>query len=244
MNNNTLPVRRASHHHLLGLTGHAGVGKDTVADLLVAHARFRKLAFADALRGEIANAFSLSLDDLSTPHLKNVETVGLRMRLAPRDFLAAVVLSLSAALPNHRTPLSDAWLDEPRSPRQIMQWWGTEYRRAQSPSYWTQQLIRNLAYYRREAETRFVVTDVRFDNEAHALRMAGAVLWQVIRPGHNGAAEGAHVSATDGSRFSPEAVVANDRDVKHLRIEVLSLFIARELGIDRGRMSLTLEDCT
>jgi hypothetical protein len=238
----TPPVKRPALHHLIALTGHAGAGKDTTADLLVAHVRFRKLAFADALRGEVSNAFSVSLDDLNAPHLKNVATVALRMRLAPRDFLAAVVLSLSAASPNHRTPLSDAWLDEPRSPRQIMQWWGTEYRRAQSPSYWTQQLIRNLAYYRREGETRFVVTDVRFDNEAHALRMAGAVLWQVMRPGHNGAAEGAHVSATDGSRFKPEAVITNDHDVKRLQVEVLSLFIARELGLDRGLMRLTLDD--
>jgi hypothetical protein len=126
----TPPVKRPALHHLIALTGHAGAGKDTTADLLVALGRFRKLAFADALRGEVSNAFSVSLDDLNAPHLKNVATVALRMRLAPRDFLAAVALSLSAASPNHRTPLSDEWLDEPRSPRQIMQWWGTEYRRA------------------------------------------------------------------------------------------------------------------
>ena len=240
MTNNTLPARRTSPHHLLGLTGHAGVGKDTVADLLVAHARFRKLAFADALRGEIANAFSLSLDELSTPHLKNVETVGLRMRLAPRDFLAAVVLSLSAAAPDHRTPLSDAWLDQPRSPRQIMQWWGTEYRRAQSPRYWTQQLINRLAYYRREGETRFVVTDVRFDNEADSLRMAGGEIWQVIRPGFAGQAENAHISATDGARFEPVAVINNAHDVRHLQGLVLSEFVARDFGLDRSRVQVTV----
>lgn len=240
MTNNTLPVKRPALHHLLGLTGHAGAGKDTVADLLVAHARFRKLAFADALRGEVANAFNLSLDDLSKPHLKNVATVALRMRLAPRDFLAAVVLSLSAAAPDHRTPLSDEWLDEPRSPRQILQWWGTEYRRAQSPRYWSQQLINRLAYYRREGETRFVVSDVRFDNEAHALRMAGGVLWQVTRPGHDGAAEGGHISATNGDRFNPEAVISNIHDVRHLQGQVLSEFIARDLGLDRARIQLTV----
>lgn len=237
----TPPVKRPALHHLIALTGHAGVGKDTVADLLVAHARFRKLAFADALRGEISHAFDLSLDDLTNPNLKNVPTVALRMRLAPRDFLAAVVLSLSAAAPDHRTPLSDAWLDEPRSPRQIMQWWGTEYRRAQSPSYWTQQIIGRLAYYRREGESRFVVTDVRFDNEAHALRTAGAVLWQLVRPGHSGAAEGGHVSSTDGHRFNPDVVVTNAHDVHRLQAEVLSLFIARELGLDRKRISFSLK---
>jgi hypothetical protein len=237
MNTITPPVTRPALHHLIALTGHAGVGKDTVADLLVAHARFRKLAFADALRGEVSNAFDISLTDLSTPYLKTVPTVALRMRRAPHDFLAAVILSLSAVAPDHRTPLSDEWLDEPRSPRQILQWWGTEYRREQSPRYWTKQLIKRLADYRREGETRFVVTDVRFDNEAHALRMAGALLWQVIRPGHDGAAEGRHVSATNGSRFNPEVVITNAGDVRHLQVEVLSLFIARELGLDRDSMS-------
>ena len=241
MNTITPPVKRPALHHLIALTGHAGVGKDTTADLLVSHARFRKLAFADALRGEVANAFDLSLADLINPHLKNVPTVALRMRRAPHDFLAAVILALSAAAPNHRTPLSDAWLDEPRSPRQILQWWGTEYRRAQSPRYWTAQLIKRLADYRRDDETRFVVTDVRFDNEAHALRMAGAVLWQIIRPGQDGTTEGGHASATDGSCFNPEVVVINGRDVRHLRAEVLSLFIARELGLDRSRMRFSLE---
>jgi len=234
------PVKRPALHHLIALTGHAGVGKDTVADLLVAHARFRKLAFADALRGEISYAFDLSLGDLINPNLKNVPTVALRMRLAPRDFLAAVVLSLSAAAPDHRTPLSDAWLDEPRSPRQIMQWWGTEYRRAQSPRYWTEQLMKRLTYYRREGETRFAVTDVRFDNEAHTLRMAGAVLWQVVRPGHTGAAEGQHISATDGSRFNPEVVITNAHDVRHLQGLVLSEFVARDFGLDRATIQLTV----
>lgn len=238
------PVKRPALHHLVALTGHAGVGKDTVADLLVAHARFRKLAFADGLRGEISHAFNLSLDDLTNPNLKNVPSVALRMRLAPRDFLAAVVLSLSAAAPDHRTPLSDAWLDEPRSPRQIMQWWGTEYRRAQSPRYWTEHLIKRLTYYRREGETRFAVTDVRFDNEAHALRLAGAVLCQVIRPGQAGAAEGKHISATDGSRFSPEVILYNDGDLSKLQDEVLSFFVARELGLDRDRMSFSMKNET
>ncbi|MET3915949.1 hypothetical protein ABID97_002731 [Variovorax sp. OAS795] len=240
----TPTVKRPALHHLIALTGHAGVGKDTVADLLVAHARFRKLAYADALRGEISHAFELSLDDLTNPNLKNVPTVALRMRLAPRDFLAAVVLSLSAAAPDHRTPLSDAWLDEPRSPRQIMQWWGTEYRRSQSPRYWTEQLMKRLTYYRREGETRFAITDVRFDNEAHTLRMAGAVLWQVTRPGHTGSAEGQHISATDGSRFNPEVVVTNAGDVRQLQVEVLSQFIARELGLDRKHMMFGLKAAT
>ncbi|RRH82314.1 hypothetical protein EH244_27070 [Variovorax beijingensis] len=229
--------------HIIGLTGFAGSGKDTVADLLVAHARFRKLAFADALRGEVANGFGLMPDELASPHLKSIPTPALRMRGAPQDFLAAVVYSLSAAAPDHRTPLSDEWLDMPRAPRQILQWWGTEYRRMQHPRYWTRALLSRLVAYQRDGESRFVITDVRFDNEADTVRAAGGTLWQVTRPGCNGQAENAHVSATDGARFKPEAVIANIHDVRHLQGLVLSEFVARDLGIDRARVKLEVAPC-
>ncbi|QGW82956.1 hypothetical protein [Variovorax paradoxus] len=220
--------------HIIGLSGWAGSGKDTVADLLVAHAHFRKLAFADALRAEVADAFGLTLKELATPHLKSTPNTALRMRGAPRDFLAAVVLSLSVAAPDHRTPLSDEWLDLPRTPRQILQWWGTEYRRSQHGRYWTRALLSRLVEYQRNGEKRFVITDVRFDNEADTLRTAGGTIWQVTRPGYCGEGENAHVSATNGTRFQPEAVIANLHDVRHLQGLVLTEFIARDFGLDRA----------
>lgn len=226
--------------HILGLTGFAGAGKDTVADLLVAHARFRKLAFADALRAEVAEGFGVLVSDLAEPAAKHRPASALSMRRAPRDFLAAVVLSLSAAAPDHRTPLSNEWLDQPRSPRQILQWWGTEYRRAQHDRYWTRAMLSRLVGYQRGGESRFVITDVRFDNEADTVRGAGGSIWQVTRPGCDGRAEGAHVSATDGSRFKPDAVLANLHDVRHLQGLVLTEFVARDCGLDPARVSLTV----
>jgi hypothetical protein len=227
-------------HHILGLTGFAGAGKDTVADLLVAHARFRKLAFADALRAEVAEGFGVLASELADPTAKHRPTMALCMRRAPRDFLAAVVLSLSVAAPDHWTPLSNEWLDAPRAPRQILQWWGTEYRRAQHDRYWTRIMASRLVAYRRDGETRFVITDVRFDNEADTVRAAGGTLWQVTRPGCDGRAEGAHVSASDGSRFKPEAVIANLHDVRHLQGVVLAEFVARDLDLDPSRVKLTV----
>lgn len=226
--------------HIIGLTGFAGAGKDTVADLLVTHARFRKLAFADALRAEVANGFGVSMQSLSDPLTKHNPTTALRMRRAPRDFLASVVLSLGVASPDHRTPLSDEWLDEARTPRQILQWWGTEYRRAQHVSYWTRTMVSRIVGYQREGEKRFVITDVRFDNEAQMVRNLGGLLWQVTRPGCDGQAEGAHVSATAGSQFKPDVILANLHDVGHLQNVVLSEFVARECSLDRSRMALTV----
>ncbi len=219
--------------HIYGLTGFASVGKDTVADLLVEHLRFRKMAFADALRGEVANGFGIDLVHLLRPETKHHPLTALAMRRAPHEFLAAVVLALSVAAPDHRLVLSDEWLDAPRSPRQIMQWWGTEYRRAQEPRYWTRRLLERVVYHQRDGELRFVITDCRFANEVDTLLAMGGELWQITRPGINATttAEGQHVSATSGDSFKPSVVIANSHDIRHLQQLVLSEFAARESGI-------------
>lgn len=101
-------------------------------------------------------------------------------------------------------------------------------------------MLSRLVEHQRAGETRFVITDVRFDNEADMVRYAGGVLWQVTRPGCDGSSEGAHVSATDGSRFKPDAVIANVHDVRHLQGVVLTEFVARDFGIEPSRVKLTV----
>lgn len=216
----------------IGLTGFAGVGKDTVADLLVTHLGFRKMAFAEALRAEIAEAFGLDPIYLSHPSTKNLPTPALAMNRAPVQFLAAVALDIGARWRvNGR--LSNEWLGAPRSPRQIMQWWGTEYRRRQSPRYWTSIMAARIVELHELGHTRLVITDVRFENEADIIHAAGGLLWQVTRPEIDGATtlEGSHVSATDGGRFRPAAILANCHDIRHLQQLVLGEFLALESGI-------------
>lgn len=220
--------------YIIGLTGFAGAGKDTVADLLVAHLGFRKMAFADALRAEVAEGFSVEPVYLSRPETKHHPITALAMRKAPRDFLAAVALALSQAAPDHRVVLTDDWLDAPRSPRQILQWWGTEYRRAQHPRYWTRLLLQQIVALGRMGYSRFAVADVRFPNEADTIHSSGGLLWQVKRPGLDAATtpEGQHASVTDGTVFRPAATIANDYDIRHLQQLVLGEFLALESGID------------
>lgn len=226
--------------HIIGLTGFAGVGKDTVADLLVTHLGFRKLAFADALRGEIAEGFQVDPVYLSHPSTKGLPIAALAMNRAPTPFLGAVALSVGSDGRDALGYLSTAWLEEPRSPRQIMQWWGTEFRRQQHPRYWTQIMLARLAEMSRNGASRFVVTDVRFENEADTVHAAGGTLWQVTRPGISGATttEGTHVSATDGSVFKPSAVIANAHDIRHLQQLVLSEFVAFDSGIAGAQVTV------
>ncbi|ATA54562.1 hypothetical protein CKY39_16110 [Variovorax boronicumulans] len=220
--------------HVIALTGYAAVGKDTVADLLVEHLGFRKLAFADTLRGEVANAFGVELSYLVHPSTKNHPMSALAMRRAPVGFLAAAALAPGLAPRDGADRIAPEWLDQPRSPRQIMQWWGTEYRRREHEHYWSRQLVKRALDYMHHGETRFVITDCRFDNEAKAVRDdLGGQIWQITRPGIDSSttAEGAHVSATDGSGFAPDVVLSNSHDIRHLQQLVLGEFLSHEAGI-------------
>lgn len=227
--------------HVIALTGYAAVGKDTVADLLVEHLRFRKLAFADSLRGEVSNAFGIELSYLVHPSTKNHPMSALAMRRAPIGFLAAVSLAPGIATRDNAGRIAAEWLDQPRSPRQIMQWWGTEYRRREHEHYWSRQLVKRVLDCMHEGETRFVITDCRFDNEAKTVRGGlGGQIWQIKRPGIDSAttAEGTHVSATDGSSFAPDVVLSNCHDIRHLQQLVLGEFLSLEAGIAGTTVSL------
>jgi len=224
--------------HVIGLTGFAGVGKDTVADLLVAHFGFRKLAFADALRGEVAEAFGIDIGFLSNPHTKHHPLSALAMRRAPSAFLAAVCFAGGEG--TDRGGVDHHWLDQPRTPRQILQWWGTEYRRSQHPHYWSRIMLQRLVDYMRDGAMRLVITDCRFQNEADTVRTVGGLLWQVKRPGIDAASttEGAHVSATDGAVFKPDTVITNNHAQEHLQGVVLSEFVALETGVRGAKVTV------
>ncbi|QNK67832.1 hypothetical protein [Variovorax sp. PAMC26660] len=157
----------------------------------------------------------------------------LAMRKAPIGFLAAVAMAPGTAPRDSEGRISAEWLDQPRSPRQILQWWGTEYRRREHEHYWSRQLLQRATDLMRDGVSRIVITDCRFQNEADTVRRLDGKIWQIKRPGINDAttSEGSHVSATDGSEFSPDLILTNSHDIRHLQQLVLGEFLSLESGI-------------
>lgn len=226
--------------NIIGLTGLAGCGKDTVALILKAHVRFNHLAFADPLRSEICSAYGLpsslftnrDTKELPSPQLalvncSNYEFVGLMLK--------------QAATAEDLCNLSE-FLEAPRSPRQLMRWWGTEYRRETThQNYWTRHMIARVKGFQDGHELRQVISDVRFPNEAEAIRAMGGKIWQIQRPGMK--RDRAHVSETDGSEFAPDLLIENRGDLEFLRYVVLSAWLMREAGIsahDVVRMGIAM----
>ena len=70
---------------------------------------------------------------------------------------------------------AESWPDKQRT---LLQWWGTEYRRKKDPDYWVKRFFEHLQELDPEVA---LVTDLRFRNEADAIRAAGGYLVKVER---------------------------------------------------------------
>ena len=220
---------------IIGLTGPKGSGKDTVASLLRTHAGFYPLAYADALREEVCDAWRFEPLYLIRPETKEHPLTALALRKCLNDgFVARMVLE-------HSERGAKLDLDAPRSPRQILQWWGTEYRRHQDPDYWISMLAQRIERLTMLGHhTRLVVTDCRFENEIDTVRAApfGGRIWQITRPGC-GVPFGSHVSEVTGAQFAPDAVIDNSGDILHLRQQVLNRWWALDAGLTNVNAEIT-----
>lgn len=163
---------------LIGLAGRAGCGKDTVADYLVDTYGFLKFSFSDALYNEVQKAFNLPDQSLLRDRHTKEEPTELLSVASSRDLLFA------PAVMTYLEPDPLAWF-KPRSPRQILQLWGTEYRRAQDPDYWVKRgeafINAFLAQPGAEYLAGLVNTSVRFPNELELLHRLGGSVWHIHR---------------------------------------------------------------
>lgn len=161
---------------LIGFGHKARQGKNTAAVAVInatpldSHARI--YAYADALRAEVKRALS-----------------------HPDGIVNRHVLDGTHEADSGYVPLPD-WvkLDEHGKPRTLLQWWGTDYRRAQDPNYWVKRLKETLE---REQPDVALVTDVRFVNEAEAIHQAGGYLVKVERTTKPDVKVPAHPSEND-----------------------------------------------
>lgn len=193
---------------LIGLTGQPDAGKDSVAAVLCA-AQWRSIAFADALRVEVAGAWGIDQRLLTDRKHKESSTPQLAAGLAGNASWLRW-----AAVNGHS-------LAQPRSPRWVMQQWGTEFRRAADPLYWVKHVIYWVQYQRQHHAVNLVVTDVRFADEAQALRSLGGRIVRVHRPGATAlAADTAKHGSEQHGQLPADAEIHNDGPLDALGAEV------------------------
>lgn len=154
---------------LVGISGKAQAGKDTLAAMVATQLQFKKrvvrIGFADALKEECARVYGWN---------------------GAKD----------------------------EAGRALLQRVGVE-RREQDPLYWVKRAFEKMT----DPDTLYVVPDVRFKNEAEAIRAKSGEVWRVdrfdpttMKPFDNGLAADAklHVSETELDRYMFDVYFLND----------------------------------
>jgi hypothetical protein len=110
--------------------------------------------------------------------------------------------------------------------RLIMQWWGTEYRRAEDPDYWVKQLDRWMQQHKK-GYGLVVVPDIRFLNEVrYVTEHEGYMIW-ITRAGFP--TDDPHLSECEWKQFKEwDRVIKSDGPKDNLKVEIAEVYTLLE----------------
>jgi len=152
---------------IIGLTGYAQSGKDTVADILVENYGYQRVAFADPIRDLLYEA---------NPMLKEGYRVQGLVDVYGWDRVK---------------------VDYPEA-RDLLQRLGVGARKTFGEDFWIEQALKGLKLF---GNANYVITDVRFPNEAIAIRKYdNAQVWRIKRNGVNAVNQHVSETAMDGEK--------------------------------------------
>lgn len=217
---------------IIGFTGLAGSGKSTAA----LHTGYTRVRFAGPLK-DMMRALGLTEQEIEGDRKEkpcnllvkeNLEEIINRIPDAfralgvpdeeinstgggPVDILCGRSLSFAAAALVGVIVQAIVWGEKNggATPRRFMQMTGTEWGRDLiCDTLWTDLWLRNVA----RTTGPVVCDDVRFPNEADAIRTAGGFLVRVIRPGAGGGAAGHSSEGQDLG--APDDTIPNDCSIE------------------------------
>lgn len=171
---------------IIGLTGYAQSGKDTVAKILVDNYGFTRIAFADKIREFLYETNPMF------------------------DAIAGEPMFVKARVDR------DGWEEAKKSPhiRRLLQNSGVAARKVFGENFWVQQALREVHF-----EGNYVITDVRFTNEADAIKKYdNAQLWRIKRLGVE--AINGHVSEHEMDDYKVDQIFMNRSSIEDLELLV------------------------
>lgn len=172
---------------IIGLMGYAQVGKDTTASILIEHYGYERIAFADALRDML-----YALNPITG--------------LAANDDATATWWRVQDIVDSY------GWEEAKRrdDTRALLQRLGTEAgRKVLGDDIWVRTALAKV-----KTSGKYVFTDVRFPNEAEAIKAAGGQLWRISRTGRGPVNN--HPSETALDDLKADWYIQNDGPIERL----------------------------
>lgn len=210
---------------IIGVAGEKKHGKDTVASYLKTKYGYTQRAFADNLKEVCSQIFEVPLPDMYDENLKEagfdkpVEiTLTHVLKLMERGLLANEMILPSEL---HRIVHKLWWKKSFSSIRDMLQFVGTDILRDEVDRDYHYNTV--IHYFRENQVLNGVISDVRFPNERHNLKVdfkqAKTIL--VVRPSLQRNATSSHASETSlGDASEYDYVVMNDGTLEDLYSKV------------------------
>ncbi len=176
--------------NIIGLSGYARSGKNEVGQILEDDYGFRQESFAQALKNVAAE---------------------INPTISTGGGGASPLASLFSVYGDW-----DAVKDAVPAAREFLQRLGVACRDQIGPDVWVDALARRLSVH---PSARYVITDVRFPNEAEFITNRGGQVWRIERPGTrpvNG-----HTSETALDDWCFDRTIVNDGSLADLRRKIL-----------------------
>jgi hypothetical protein len=173
---------------IIGLSGYAQSGKNTVADILVEHHGFTQLAFADVIKELLTY-----IDPIIY-----IRPDGSNMTVSEFVYIWG-------------------WEEAKKENevRRLLQALGLAGRNLIDEYLW---ISMTLSQIKDPHEGRYVISDVRFPNEAAALTSQGGQIWRIERPGLTAVNE--HISETAMDPWVFDETIINDGSIEDLKKKI------------------------
>lgn len=176
---------------VIGFTGYAQSGKDTAAAFLIERG-WTRLSFADALRNAVYALNPIIGIDFVDDHYVRVQEI----------FDAVGYEVAKRDYPEYR---------------ELLQRFGTEVGREQfGVNFWTDRVRAQI-----KPGGKYVISDVRFQNESDTVRDLGGKVFRIKRDGTG--AVNTHVSDTGIDSLVVDGVIPNLTTIEHFRDLVLAV---------------------
>jgi adenylate kinase family enzyme len=186
---------------IIGLIGFKQVGKSTAAKYLEEKYGFTRHNMKDALIAEIKQNFPDLLQEIATAS-------GYEKPFGYQD------------KPHFVAVIDDLFQTKPPLMRALLQNYGTEVRRGDKNSYWTDQWVKKINQLKvMRMCWKFVTDDVRFLNEAKAVKENGGILIRLTRADIT--TGGTHASETEQLEIQADhSIECKAGDHEHLYREL------------------------
>lgn len=185
-------IKTSLHLQIYGICGYKGAGKDTFAKFVKEfNPNFTIIHFADDLKNFASSVFEIDQKMFHDPALKEVAIDPIEMDHYVHQMGQATGLAIKP-----RGMIA-------KTPRQLLQYFGTEYVRSIDDAYWVKRVSLKIQRLKRQV----LVPDVRFGGEVDAIRSMGGKIIRVIRVGQGSTAD-SHASEAEVMCINPDVELA------------------------------------